>query len=92
MDLAKIPSYSKSAPINRQILRSALAEPIYVAGKLHYGKYFHRYEIVDANSLQERVRIWFDDGGSEDCDLLIGADGSHSMVRGPCSILLADSI
>lgn len=37
---------------------------------------------VEVVSTRDGVRIEFDDGSSADGDLLIGADGQHSMVRG----------
>lgn len=80
-DLTRIPSYSKSAAINRVVLRDCLAAPIESAGKLHYDKKYERYEILDAHSSQERVRVWFDDGTFDDCAILIGADGSHSRIN-----------
>ena len=81
IDLARFQAYSKSAPINRVILRDALAEPLYERGKLHYGKAFARFEVLHADTQDERVRVWFNDGSFDDCDILIGADGSHSQVR-----------
>lgn len=83
IDLSRFQAYSKSAPINRVILRDALAEPIYRSGKLHYQKAFARFEVLhaDISTQDERVRVWFNDGSFDDCDILIGADGSHSQVR-----------
>lgn len=82
LDLTQFPVYSKSAPINRLILRDALAEPVFEAGKLQYNKQFDYYEIVSGPG-REQVRVYFQDGSSEMCDLLVGADGSHSKVRWP---------
>jgi len=79
-DLTLIPSYSKSAAINRVVLRDCLAAPIEAAGKLHYGKTYERYEIMESDSSREFVRVWFDDGTFDDGAILIGADGSHSKV------------
>ncbi|KAH8651262.1 hypothetical protein BX600DRAFT_473299 [Xylariales sp. PMI_506] len=80
LDLTKIPNYHKSAPINRRTLRDSLALPVFESGNLVYGKKFERYEIIGAGDA-ERVRAYFDDGSSDDCDVLIGADGSHSQVN-----------
>lgn len=50
VDLSKIPSYNKSAPISRVVLRDALAEPVAAAGKLTYGAKFLRYDILNPGS------------------------------------------
>lgn len=83
LDLTKFPAYSKSAPINRVILRDTLADPVDAAGKLSYGAGFERYEILRPGKNDEKVRAWFADGSYDDCDILIGADGSHSKVSVP---------
>lgn len=80
LDLSIFPTYSKTAPIGRGVLRDALADPVFEAGKLHYDKQFSRYEILNSGSDNEGIRAWFQDGSYEDGDLLIGADGSHSKV------------
>lgn len=80
IDLTRFPAYSKSAAINRAVLRDALAEPVFEAGKLTYARSFASFEISKPGTSKEMVRVWFDDGSFDDCDILIGADGSHSKV------------
>jgi hypothetical protein len=83
LDLSKFPTYSKSAPISRVILRDSLADPVFEAGKLAYNKQFEKYEIVEEKG-RERVRVCFADGSSDVGDILIGADGNHSKVKYLC--------
>lgn len=81
LDLSKASGYSKSAAINRVVLRNILVEPITNAGRLKYGKGLVRYDIECDEHGIEKVVIHFADGSMETCDLLIGADGSGSKVR-----------
>lgn len=81
MDLSRFPAYGKNAPITRGLLRDCLADPLYDAGKLKYSTSFDRYEILHSSSGGERVRVWLNDGSYDDCDILVGADGSYSKVN-----------
>ncbi|MGK5555571.1 FAD-dependent oxidoreductase [Actinomadura kijaniata] len=56
----------------REVLLSGLEEVV------HYGKTFTRYERLP----DDRVRAHFDDGTHADGDLLVGAEGVNSRVRG----------
>ncbi|GKT51446.1 ZEB2-regulated ABC transporter 1 [Colletotrichum spaethianum] len=81
IDLSRFPAYGKNAPISRGLLRDCLADPLYNAGKLKYEAALERYEILHPGTDEERVRIWLSDGSYDDCDVLIGADGSYSKVN-----------
>jgi 2-polyprenyl-6-methoxyphenol hydroxylase-like FAD-dependent oxidoreductase len=77
VDLTRLPSYPKSAPVNRVVLRDALAEEVDVV----YGKAFVRYEVVSGeNGGKERIKVFFEDWTEDVGDLLVAADGSGSKV------------
>lgn len=81
LDLSKFPAYEKTAPISRVVLRNFLQKPLAEDGRLHYSKRFIRYEVIGSPGKAQRVRAFFEDGTSDDCDLLVSADGNHSKVR-----------
>lgn len=81
VDFSRFPAYGKNVPINRGILRNALSEPVFEAGKLDFEKSFERFEVIADGTDHERIRVWFQDGSSDECDILIGADGSYSKVK-----------
>lgn len=81
IDLRQFPAYDKNAPINRGLLRDLMADPVYDAGKLKYEVGFDRFEVLNAGANNEMIRVWLTNGTHDDCDLLIGADGSYSKVR-----------
>ncbi len=64
-----------SAPVDRMVLRQVLLAGL--DGVVGYGAEFTHYEHEG-----ERVRAWFADGGSVTGDVLVGADGVGSRVRG----------
>ncbi|KAF5701366.1 hypothetical protein FMUND_13918 [Fusarium mundagurra] len=72
--------YHGSAPMDRVVLRDIIVEKPIESGIVHFNKSFSGYDIISDKG-RERVRVSFDDGTSADCDLLIGADGSHSKVN-----------
>lgn len=80
LDLSLLPNYAKSAAINRVVLRDLLLEPIKLSGRMRYGKAFERYEIVATEGGEDRVKVYFQDGSYDICDILVGADGANSKV------------
>lgn len=82
LDLTSLPTYSKSFAINRVVCRNLLLDPVKPSGNLHYDKAYSSYEIVhDTYTGMEKVKVFFTDDTSDECDIMIGADGSGSRVN-----------
>lgn len=60
---------------DRLTLRSILASGL--GDVIHFGRRFARFEHLDGGEID----VHFADGGTERCDLLVGADGITSAVR-----------
>src|SRR5262249_47465406 len=61
--------------VNRLTLREILLASL--EGIVHFDKTFERFEQLDDG----KVQAFFTDGTSATGDLLVGADGTHSVVR-----------
>lgn len=48
------------------------------AGRLHSSK---KLKAIDKNCSEETILLHFTDGTTHECDILVGADGIHSIVR-----------
>ncbi|KAH7142871.1 hypothetical protein B0J13DRAFT_503247 [Dactylonectria estremocensis] len=81
LDLSALPSYSKSSAINRVVLRDLLLDPIIAHGRVKYGKAFTHYETISDGSEEESVKVNFADGTTDQCDVLVAADGSGSRIN-----------
>ncbi|KAK6859481.1 hypothetical protein PG995_003117 [Apiospora arundinis] len=82
LDLSKFPAYQKSAPVGRARLRNFLQEPLRASNVMRYGMKFTGFDVVEGDTPEEsRVRAYFDDGSSQDCDILISAEGSSSRAN-----------
>jgi len=66
LDLTKFPAYTKSAPINRVLLRDFLRSPLDQAGRVKFGKKFTGYFVLDRpnsdGSRSSKIAVQFQDG------------------------------
>ncbi|KAF2429683.1 FAD/NAD(P)-binding domain-containing protein [Tothia fuscella] len=82
MELSKLPEWSKSAPISRARLRDFLQAPLREKKVIVFGKSFTKFEVLDPNEPHSVIRVHLNDGSSQDCDVLVAADG----YTGKCSL------
>jgi 2-polyprenyl-6-methoxyphenol hydroxylase-like FAD-dependent oxidoreductase len=87
LDLSKFPAYTKSAPITRLALRNTLSGPLKEHGKISYEKKFVRYQCFQEEEGKTRVKVFFDDGTEDVCDLLVSAEGAWSKVMREHAVL-----
>lgn len=80
LDLTAIPSYAKSFATSRVVLHDIITEPLKQNRVVKYGHTFSRYEIIHDTNGNERVCAYFSNSSFDDCDILVGADGSRSQV------------
>ena len=64
-------------PYHRADILKSLEENIPPGYRTYFGKRLQSYEDSDPDP----VTLWFEDGSSATCDILIGADGIKSAVR-----------
>lgn len=71
--------------IVRHVLRQILVDGLPSDAKVHWEKGCDSVDIIESS----KVRVHLSDGSSDDCDLLVAADGVNSSVR---SALLPDDV
>ncbi|KAF5662934.1 hypothetical protein FCIRC_11371 [Fusarium circinatum] len=82
IDLSKAPIYEKSAPIARTRLRNFLQKPLQENDCIQFGKKYVRFEVLEGKVAgQSSIRVYFSDDTHHDCDVLISAEGSGSLIN-----------
>ncbi|KAL1887285.1 hypothetical protein Sste5346_010316 [Sporothrix stenoceras] len=81
LDLTKFPAYTKSAPITRAALRDHLAAPLRQAGYIEYSRKFTNFKCIRDDAGKTKVKVFFQDGSEDVCDLLVSAEGAWSKIN-----------
>ncbi|KAF1989845.1 FAD/NAD(P)-binding domain-containing protein [Aulographum hederae CBS 113979] len=82
LDMSKFSVYATSSPINKEVLRDTLQEPLREKGIINNGKKFVRYEMIPGEKMgTSQVKVHFADGSDDIGDVVIAADGPTSKAN-----------
>ncbi|KAJ3029173.1 UNVERIFIED_CONTAM: hypothetical protein HDU68_012856 [Siphonaria sp. JEL0065] len=76
-----VPHYNNKNQISKQFLRGDIHGPIMKACNKAKIRVFVSKKLVSVEESQDFVTVHFDDGTSQFADIVLGADGIHSVTR-----------